>query len=105
MKWIRWCYLVEGVLGFFPDILLPGVAISRGVVKSNLIFRFDYERPNEFSLETKSIIVVALATRSLIVAVKIIKAQIWDTFGQGRVSTVSEKDVHIMVLQGLDEVE
>lgn len=64
------------------DCLFKVVLIGdSGVGKSNLLSRFT---PNEFSLESKSTIGVELATRSIRVDDKIIKAQIWDTAGRER---------------------
>ena len=49
-----------------------------GVGKSNLLFRFTKD---EFNLESKSTIGVEVATKSIEVDGKTIKAQIWDTAG------------------------
>ncbi|XP_074339531.1 uncharacterized protein LOC141677480 [Apium graveolens] len=62
------------------DYLFKLVSIGdSGVGKSNLLSRFTR---NEFNLESKSIIGVEFATKSLNVDAKVIKAQIWDTAGQ-----------------------
>ena len=54
-----------------------------GTGKSNLLSRFTR---NEFSLESKSTIGVEFATRSISVDSKTVKAQIWDTAGQEKVT-------------------
>ncbi|XP_073128156.1 ras-related protein RABA1d-like [Henckelia pumila] len=68
------------------DYLFKLVLIGdSGVGKSNLLSRFTR---NEFSLETKSTIGV-VATRSMTVEGKVIKAQIWDTAGQERYRAIT----------------
>ncbi|URE49080.1 RAB GTPase [Musa troglodytarum] len=63
------------------DYLFKVVLIGdAGVGKTNLLSRFARD---EFSFETKSTIGVEFATRTIHVDGKLIKAQIWDTAGQG----------------------
>uniref|UniRef100_A0A8C7Y967 Ras-related protein Rab-25 n=1 Tax=Oryzias sinensis TaxID=183150 RepID=A0A8C7Y967_9TELE len=57
-----------------------------GVGKSNLLSRFTR---NEFNLESKSTIGVEVATRSIQVEGKTVKAQIWDTAGQERYRAIT----------------
>merc|ERR1711862_875817 len=69
------------------DYLFKVVLIGdSGVGKSNLLSRFTR---NEFNLESKSTIGVEFATRSIPVDSKTIKAQIWDTAGQGRYRAIT----------------
>ncbi len=74
------------------DFLFKVVLIGDSAVgKSNLLSRFTR---NEFNLETKSTIGVEFATRSIEADGKTIKAQIWDTAGQGE----AQKAGHLCVV-------
>lgn len=69
------------------DYLFKVVVIGdSGVGKSNLMSRFSH---NEFNLESKSTIGVEIATKSIKVDGKVLKAQIWDTAGQERYRAMS----------------
>lgn len=54
--------------------------IDSGVGKTNILSRFAH---NQFSLESKPTIGVEFATKSLLVADKRVKMQVWDTAGTG----------------------
>ncbi|KAL7185339.1 hypothetical protein ACSBR2_027305 [Camellia fascicularis] len=71
-------YRAEDEYDYLFKLVLIG---DSGVGKSNLLSRFTR---NEFNLESKSIIGVELATKSLNIDGKAIKAQIWDIAGQER---------------------
>uniref|UniRef100_A0A8C7YBN9 small monomeric GTPase n=1 Tax=Oryzias sinensis TaxID=183150 RepID=A0A8C7YBN9_9TELE len=68
---------------YAPELVLIG---DSGVGKSNLLSRFTR---NEFNLESKSTIGVEVATRSIQVEGKTVKAQIWDTAGQERYRAIT----------------
>ncbi|KAG8044662.1 hypothetical protein GUJ93_ZPchr0773g40575 [Zizania palustris] len=69
-------YRAEEEYDLFKVVLIG----DSGVGKSNLLSRFARD---EFSLETRSTIGVEFATKTVRVDDKLVKAQIWDTAGQG----------------------
>ncbi|KAL7202449.1 hypothetical protein ACSBR1_034007 [Camellia fascicularis] len=71
-------YRAEDEYDYLFKLVLIG---DSGVGKLNLLSRFTR---NEFNLESKSIIGIEFATKSLNIDGKVIKAQIWDTAGQER---------------------
>ncbi|KAL7174111.1 hypothetical protein ACSBR2_033379 [Camellia fascicularis] len=71
-------YRAEDEYDYLFKLVLIG---DSGVGKLNLLSRFTR---NEFNLESKSIIGIEFATKSLNIDCKVIKAQIWDTAGQER---------------------
>ena len=68
--------LIDEHYDFLFKLVLIG---DSGVGKTNLLSRFSN---NEFTLESRPTIGVEFATKTITVADKKIKTQIWDTAGQ-----------------------